>query len=44
MFPENTTIDLSATEELVITIDNEVGVVCQFKIFSSVSFRSDSDI
>ena len=38
MFPENTTMDVSAEEELVITIDNEVGVICQFQLFPYVSF------
>ena len=38
------TMDVSAAEELVITIDDEVDVVCIFQSFSSVSFRSDSYI
>ena len=38
IFPENATTDVSAAEELVITIDDEVDVVCIFQSFSSVSF------
>ena len=38
MFPENTTMDVSAAEELVIAIDDEVGVACLFQSFSSLSF------
>ena len=38
VFPENTTMDVNAKEELVITNDNEVGVACQFQSLSSVSF------
>ena len=38
IFPENATMDVSAAEELVITIDDEVDVVCIFQSFSPVSF------
>ena len=38
MFPENATMDVSAAEELVIAIDDEVGVACLFQSFSSISF------
>ena len=38
MFPENATMDVSAAEELVIAIDDEVGVVFLYQSFSSVSF------